>query len=294
MKSRKNRDQMVIATKFTSPWQSYKGFDGRIDANFVGSGSKSLRLSVRDSLEKLQTDYIDLLYVHWYDFTNSVEELMLSLNDLIREGKVLYIGASDLPAYFVAKCNQYARDHGLRGFVVYQGKWSAADRDFERDILHLAREDGMALCPWGALGGGQFKTQSMRDEMEKNNEKGRMARVKNPKAEAVSTVLEKIASTKDGKPNITSIALAYVVHKQPHVFPIVGGRKVEHLKGNIEALKIELSDEEIKEIEAAVEFDPGFPFNTFGTTPEGHMLLSMSAHTDYVSKQPPIHPSKSK
>lgn len=294
MKLHNNRDQIVLATKFTSPWQSYKGHDKRIDANFMGSGSKSLRLSVRDSLEKLQTDYIDLLYVHWYDFTSSVEELMLSLNDLIREGKVLYLGASDLPAYFVAKCNQYARDHGLRGFVVYQGKWSAANRDFERDILHLAREDGMALCPWGALGGGQFKTQAMRDEMEKNNEKGRQSFGKNPKAEAVSSVLEKIASKKDGNPNITSIALAYVVHKQPYVFPIVGGRKVEHLKANIAALKIELTDEEMKEIESAIEFDPGFPFNAFGTGPEGHMMLTMSAHTDYVSKQQPIRPSKSK
>lgn len=294
MKKRNNRDQMVIATKFTSPWQAHKGWDKHINANFVGSGTKSLRMSVRDSLKKLGTDYIDILYVHWYDHTSSVQELMLSLNDLLREGKVLYLGASDLPAYFVAKCNQYARDHGLRGFVVYQGKWSAADRDFERDILHLVKEDGMALAPWGALGGGLFKTHAKREEMKKNDEQGRIAIMENAKAGPVSDALEKIAAKKNGKPDITSIALAYVMHKAPCVFPIVGGRKIDHLKGNIEALKIDLSTEEIDEIDGAVEFDLGFPWSAFGTHPNQSFLLNMAVHTDYVDQVVPIHPSKSK
>ena len=292
MKARGNRDQIVLATKYTSNYQTYKGFDKHIPSNFGGNGSKSLHLSVRNSLKNLQTDYIDLLYVHWWDFTTSIPEMMLSLNDLCRQGKVLYLGASDLPAYVVSKANQYARDHGLRQFVVYQGRWSAANRDFERDILSVCREDGMGLAPWGALGGGAFKTQAQREAMEKEGEKGRSVNPRNTgeNTAKVSAALERIAERK--KTALTSVAMAYVMHKAPYVFPIVGGRKLEHLQGNIEALGLELSEEEMKEIDDAVPFDPGFPFNTFGKSPEENFLLKAMGTFDYVPAQQPIKPAK--
>ena len=85
---------------------------------------------------------------------------MKSLNTMADQGKVLYLGVSDTPAWIVSKANQYARDHGMRQFVVYQGKWSAAERSFERDIIHMVEAEGMALAPWSALGGGNFKTVS--------------------------------------------------------------------------------------------------------------------------------------
>ena len=292
MKARDNRDQIVLATKYTSNYQTFKGFDKHIPANFGGNGSKSLHLSVEASLKKLQTSYIDILYVHWWDFTTSIEEMMLSLNTLVQQGKVLYLAASDLPAYVVAKANQFARDHALRPFVLYQGKWSAANRDFERDILDLCREEGMGLAPWGALGGGQFKSAAQREEMEKSGEQGRnTAGRENPVAQKVSPVLEKIAEKK-GASHMTGAALAYVMHKAPYVFPIVGGRKLEQLKGNIDALSIELTDEEIQEIEDAAPFDPGFPYNTFGRRAQENRLLKGMANTDYVEHPKPIKPHK--
>lgn len=105
-----------------------------------------MHTSVAASLKKLQTDYIDLLYVHWWDFSASIPELMQSLNHLVVQGKVLYLGVSDTPAWVVSKANQYARDHGLRQFCVYQGRWSAASRDFERDIIPMCRDEGVSLC----------------------------------------------------------------------------------------------------------------------------------------------------
>lgn len=111
MVSRKNRDQMVIATKFTTNYKSYN--KGQINVNYGGNGLKSMRVSVEDSLKKLQTTYIDLLYIHWWDYTVSIPELMQGLNDLVSSGKVTYLGVSDAPAWVVAKANQYARDHGL-------------------------------------------------------------------------------------------------------------------------------------------------------------------------------------
>jgi aryl-alcohol dehydrogenase-like predicted oxidoreductase len=82
---------------------------------------------------------------------------MQSLNSLVTEGKVLYLGISDAPAWIVSQANEYARQNSLRQFSVYQGQWSAAQRDFERDIIPMCQHEGMALAPWGALGGGYFK-----------------------------------------------------------------------------------------------------------------------------------------
>lgn len=147
---------MVVATKFTS---AYKVFSepSLQQSNFGTNNSKSLALSVEASLRKLQTHYIDVLYVHYWDMTTGVEELMQSLNHLIASGKVLYLGISDCPAWVVVKANDYARHHGLRPFSVYQGRWSAAERDFERDIIPMCIDQGMGIAPWGALGGGYFK-----------------------------------------------------------------------------------------------------------------------------------------
>lgn len=118
---------------------------------------------------------------------------MRSLNTLADQGKILYLGVSDTPAWIVSKANQWARDHGMRPFVVYQGRWSAAERDFERDIIPMCEAEGMALAPWGALGGGYFKTEEQRNAQE-----GR--KFAEPPSEAhakVATVLEKIAKEKN-------------------------------------------------------------------------------------------------
>jgi aryl-alcohol dehydrogenase-like predicted oxidoreductase len=98
---------------------------------------------------------------------------MQSLDHLVKAGKVLYLGASDTPAWVVAKANQYARDYGLRQFSVYQGLYNAANRDAEREILPMLRDEGMSFAPWAALGGGKFKTKEQVEAMEKAGDKGR-------------------------------------------------------------------------------------------------------------------------
>ena len=128
---------------------------------------------------------------------------MKSLNTLADQGKILYLGVSDTPAWIVSKANQWARDHGLRQFVVYQGRWSAADRDFERDIIPMCEAEGMGLAPWGALGGGDFKTEEQKKLQEGRN-MAVMGRPPNEKAAAVAKVLEKVATRKGTI--ITSVA----------------------------------------------------------------------------------------
>jgi diketogulonate reductase-like aldo/keto reductase len=145
----------------------------------------------------------------------------------------------------------------------------------------MCKAEGMGIAPWGALGGGMFKSE---EQMQAYGAAGRQI----PQSEqhrAVSKVLESIANRQNTA--ITSVALAYVMHKTPYVFPIVGGRKLEHLRGNIEALAVRLSDEEIKEIESAYPFDFGFPHNFLWdsdgvSNPQEIRLVQMSGTVDFV------------
>ncbi|KAK1089605.1 hypothetical protein LTR48_000365 [Friedmanniomyces endolithicus] len=314
MERRGVRNEIVLATKYTT---GYIGANaGAVQSNYAGNNTKSLHVSVEASLKKLRTSYIDILYLHWWDFTTSVPEIMTSLNSLADRGKVLYLGISDTPAWLVSKANQYARDHGLRPFVVYQGRWSAALRDFERDIIPMCEAEGMGIAPWGVLGGGHFKTE---EQMRK--EEGRKAFMPATDAEmAVSKVLERIAkgkgrvmtsiayvsppslftrttSTLEPERANLDVSLAYCMQKTPNVFPIVGGRKVEQLQGNIAALSIKLSAQEIEAIEEAYPFDYGFPLNFLfigQKQPSRYgndvLLTKMSAHLDVVQRPRAIEP----
>ncbi|KAJ5272385.1 hypothetical protein N7478_007510 [Penicillium angulare] len=281
MEKRGVRDEIILATKYTSPYVLHD--KSKIQANYIGNNAKSLKTSVEASLRKLRTDYIDLLYVHWWDWSTSVEEVMTSLNHLVTSGKVLYLGISDTPAWVVSKANQYARDNGLRPFSVYQGQWNAARRDFERDIIPMCAAEGMGLCPWGSLGSGAFKTVAQREELDKNGNPGRQVATREIDIE-VSKVLEKIATRHNS--TITSVALAYVMHKFPYVSPIVGGRKVEHLHGNIKALELQLEQQDIDHIEGAYEFDIGFPMafllsDSTEAHPQNSRFLKSAARMDY-------------
>lgn len=174
-----------------------------------------------------------------------------------------------MPAWVVSAANTYATDHGKTPFVIYQGRWNVMVRDFEREIIPMCRQFGMALAPWDVLGGGKFQTKKAIEERKKNGETLRgftPARDQTPDEEKVSEALAKVAS-EHGIESVTAIALAYVLHKAANVFPIVGGRKVEHLSDNIRALSIRLTDEQIKYLEGVKPFDLGFPLNFIGQDP---------------------------
>lgn len=268
MTERKNRDVMFIATKYTTGYRNYPGAEGPgRSVNFCGNSRKSLHLSVRDSLKKLQTDYIDLLYLHWWDWTTSIPEVMDSLHILVQQGKVLYLGISDTPAWIVSAANTYAQQHGKTPFSVYQGRWNILSRDFERDIIPMARHFGMALCPWDVIGGGRFQSKKQLEERKKNNEGIRtMLGGEQTEDEArASAALEKVGNEVGA--SLSAVAIAYVMQKAPNVFPLVGGRKKEHLDDNIKALSIRLTDKQIEELEKAKPFDIGFPMNFVGEDP---------------------------
>ncbi|KAK0457542.1 Aldo/keto reductase [Desarmillaria tabescens] len=284
------RDQLVIATKYTA---NYKRGDNSIaqKVNYVGNSSKSLYLSVEASLKKLRTDYIDILYLYWWDWDTSVREVMDNLHYLVSLRKVLYLGISDAPAWVVAQANQYALDNGKTPFVVYQGRWNVMERSFERDIIPMAREFGMALAPWDVLAAGRFRTDEEEQKRRETGEKGRtISRPDWERSELevkVSKALEVVASEVGAQGNLTAVAIAYVMHKTPYVFPIIGGRKVEHLKANIQALDIRLTDKQMEYLEIVVPFDPGFPSSMIGDgTTHNRMLLAVAK----MAKQPKPQP----
>ena len=155
METRGIRDQMVVATKYTMSHKQYE-IDQKgegIGSNYGGNHAESLHISLRDSLRKLRSDYIDILHVHWWDYTTSIEEMMRSLDDVVRSRKVLYLGISDAPAWIVAKANQYARDHALTPFVIYRGLWNVMVRDMEAILFRCALTRDSPLHPGVLLAG---------------------------------------------------------------------------------------------------------------------------------------------
>ncbi|GLB45500.1 putative aryl-alcohol dehydrogenase [Lyophyllum shimeji] len=275
------RDQLFIATKYTT---NFKRHDNSIaqKVHYTGNNVKSMHLSVEASLKKLRTSHIDLLYVHWWDWDTSIEEVMPGLHALVLAGKVLYLGISDTPAWIVSKANQYAYDHTLTPFAVYQGAWNVMNRDLERDVIPMARSEGMAITPWNAVASGKFRTTAEEEKRRETGEEGRKLTgpwERDEKAKKVSAALEKVA--KDvGTQHITAVALAYLLQKAPRVFPLIGGRKVEHLRANIEALNINLSKEQMAYLESASEFDPGFPSNFVGDGTEQPYLMKAAANVE--------------
>ncbi|OAX40954.1 Aldo/keto reductase [Rhizopogon vinicolor AM-OR11-026] len=287
------RDQLVIATKYTTNFK--RGSPETQKVSYTGNNVKSMRISIEASLKKLRTSYIDILYLHWWDFDTSIEEVMNGLHILVQQGKVLYLGISDTPAWIVSKANQYARDHGKTPFVIYQGAWNVMERSFERDIIPMARAEGMALAPWNVLASGKFRTDDEENKRRETGERGRELMVssweRTETEKKMSRALEQVAR-EVGASNITAVAIAYVMQKTPYVFPIVGGRKVEHLQGNLQALDISLTDKQIEYLESIIPFDPGFPTTMIGDGTSPNMLLANTAHFQKVPRVKAIRPSK--
>lgn len=215
---------------------------------------------------------------------------MRALNLLVTSRQVLYLGISDTPAWLVVKCNDYAREHNLTPFSIYQGRWGAGCRDLERDVVPMCVSEGMAIAPWGVLGGGGFKKEDAREkEGRRTIQVGSKTR-----DEQVRAVLEGVAKRHDT--TATSVALAYVMGKAPYVFPIVGGRKVEYLEQNIEALKLRLSGEDVKEVDNAYGWENGFPHdflaggNDMVTGPQHVAFNTRHGYFDYVQAPQAILP----
>ncbi|TCD63450.1 hypothetical protein EIP91_005391 [Steccherinum ochraceum] len=316
MEERGIRDHIVISTKYTTNFKRAEGPEFGQKTHYTGNNMKALHISVEASLKKLRTSYIDILYVHWWDWATSVEEVMNGLHHLVAQGKVLYLvhsllhplhptnvdkvvlgqGISDTPAWIVTRANAYARLTGKTPFVVYQGHWNILTRDLERDILPMARMEGMAIMPWGVLAGGKIRSDAEEERRKKTGDNGivvvpGMAWERTPEERKVCLALEKVAA-EVGVQSITAVAIAYLMQKTPYVFPLVGGRKPEQLLQNIEALDISLSQEQVAFLDDASPFSPGFPYTGFGDGSDYNFLAKTAGVFDRWPRAEALRPSK--
>jgi aryl-alcohol dehydrogenase-like predicted oxidoreductase len=251
-----DRDHWVVATKYTL-WTR------RDDPNFSGNHRKNMIQACEASLERLGTDYIDLYWVHAWDFTTPIEEVMRGLDDLVSAGKVLYVGISDTPAWIVSRANTIADFRGWSPFVGLQIRYSLIDRTAEADLLPMARALDLAVTPWSVLGAGVLTGKYSRgNQPEEGRAKaGAATRERNLEiAETVVSIAEEMGCTP------SQVAIAWVRQQDGVVIPLIGARNLPQLTDNLGALEVRLSDDQLATLDDVSRIDLGFPHN-FVTDP---------------------------
>jgi aryl-alcohol dehydrogenase-like predicted oxidoreductase len=242
-----DRDHFVLATKY-----ALKDRNG--DPNFAGNHRKNLMRSVRDSLQRLNTEYIDLLWLHAWDFTTSEEEVMRGLDDLISRGLVHYIGISDTPAWIVSRANTIAEMRGWNRFAALQIEYSLLQRSPERDLLPMAEALNLAVTPWAPLAGGALSGKYIRQEPGRVKEESirRSEWANGIVAEVVS-----LANKLDCSP--AQVALSWVRQQGQQVIPIVGARRPEQLLDSLGCLNVTLGADDMALLDKASAIELGFP-----------------------------------
>ena len=246
-----DRDRFVVATKYTLS-------ERPTDPNFGGNHRKNMFRSIEGSLERLKTDHVDLLWLHMWDGVTPVDEVLRALDDLVRAGKILYIGISDTPAWVVAQANAIADLRGWSRFVAYQGEYSLASRAPERDILPMTRALDMAFTPWGMLEGGELTGKYNLPSKEEKRSTDTSPRIKSLATELMA-VAEEIGHTP------SQVAINWV-RQQPYlVIPILGARSRNQIIDNMGCLDFELTPEQLTRLSDASPIDLGFPHSFLGS-----------------------------
>lgn len=244
-----NREHVVLATKYTDHAPTK-------DPNASGNHRKNLVQSLDASLERLDTDYIDLYWVHTPDFMTPIEEVMRALDDQVRQGKILYVGISDAPAWLVAQANTLASLRGWTPFVATQVEYNLAERTSEREIIPMSQAFDIGVLAWSPLasglltgkytrerGGGEKRldTAAFKEQNERNLSIAR----------AVDEIADELGATS------AQIALAWV--RQRGASPILGARKLSQLEDNLKVLDIELEEAHMQRLNDVSAIDLGFP-----------------------------------
>jgi aryl-alcohol dehydrogenase-like predicted oxidoreductase len=246
------RDRLTIATKFSG--NLYPG-----DPNGGGSGRKALINACDNSLRRLQTDYIDLYWLHVWDANTPIEETMAGLDDLVRAGKVRYLGVSDTPAWKIVEANLIARFRGWSAFIGLQIEYSLLERSVEQELVPMAGEFGLGITPWSPLKNGVLSGKYTRrnDGQQKADRGAILDGFLNEKTYEVVDELEIIA--KAHETTVACVALAWV-RAQPAVTSIIiGSRRLSQLDDNIRAVDVNLTTEELTRLNALTEPTLGFP-----------------------------------
>jgi aryl-alcohol dehydrogenase-like predicted oxidoreductase len=259
-RDRRKRDRVVIATKFTTSM-----FLG--DPNAGGASRKAIIAQCEESLRRLQTDYIDLYWLHAWDRTTPIEETMRALDTLVEQGKVRYLGFSDTPAWKVAQAQTMALLRGWSPLVALQIEYSLLQRTVEGELVPMAQELGLGITPWGPLRGGALSGKYKRADKGKH-EAGRGARVTSyldDRTFDLLDVMERIAG--ELGTTVPRVALSWVQNRPGVASTIIGARTMEQLDDNLGALDVKLTPEHVKALDAASKPTLSFPADMLSAVP---------------------------
>lgn len=247
------RDKTVVATKYTLAMDHE-------DLNTAGNHRKNLVRSVEQSLRRLKTDYIDLLWVHAWDENTPYQETMRALDDMVRSGKVLYIGVSDTPAWLVSASNVLAELRGWSPYVGLQIEYSLLQRTPERDLLPMAEEFGLSVLAWAPLAAGVLTGKYTRAGVDNdslragnNEQRGRTSEASLRVARAVDAVADELGASS------AQVATAWVQAQGYRYIPIVGARKLEQIVDSLGSPTITLGDAHLETLDEVSRVDMGFP-----------------------------------
>lgn len=259
-----NREELIIATKV-------RGASGE-GQNRLGLSRKHIRKAVRDSLERLKTDYIDLYQVHAYDPATSLEETMRILNDLVDEGLILYIGASNFRGWQLQKALDLSRELGLLPFRCLQPQYSLLCRATEFELMPVCSSEGLGVIPWSPLKGGWLSgkyTKDMKDPPAKTRlgdaaqagDRERWDAFNNEKTWTVLDTLREVAARE--QKSMSQTALNWLLQKKGVTAPIIGARSIEQLHENMGATGWSLKRESVQALDAASQPEVSYPYDTF-------------------------------
>ena len=257
------RERIVLATKFT--FNTDHG-----DPNAGGNSRKNIHRALEDSLRRLQTDYLDLYWMHVWDTVTPVEEVVSTLEDLIRAGKIRYYGFSDTPAWYGARAKTLAEREGRSGLIALQLEYSLAERNIEREHVPAAQELGLGICPWSPLAGG-FLTGKYKQKGETGEGEGRLEITKddaNPIFQRFTTrnwqilkVLSDVA--KQINRPASQVALNWVATQPGITSTIIGASKLSQLEDNLRYAEFEIPAELRQKLDEVSGIELSHPYGFF-------------------------------
>ena len=253
-----HRDSIVLATKYTN------AAPGK-DANAAGNHRKSMMLAVEASLKRLRTEYIDLYWLHIWDQITPIEEVMRAFDDLVRQGKILYAGVSDMPAWLVAKANTLAELRGWCSFVGLQIEYSLIERTPERDLLPMAADLGVGVTAWSPLAGGVLTGKQLEPGGAKDSRQANASMQQFLKSDARKEAIarEVVAVARESGHSPAQVALAWLRQRAEPVIPIIGARKLAQVKDNLACVDVKLTPTQIDRLDAVSKIELGFPLDMF-------------------------------
>jgi aryl-alcohol dehydrogenase-like predicted oxidoreductase len=253
-----HRDEVVLATKYTN------AAPGK-DPNAGGNQRKNMMQAVEASLKRLKTDAIDLYWLHIWDQLTPVEEVMRAFDDLVRQGKVLYVGVSDAPAWWVAQANMLASLRGWSPFIGLQIEYSLVERTVERELIPMAKALGLSLVAWSPLAGGvltgKYNDGQATGDARYASEMMRSFLPESERQERIVAALRKV-SGQTGR-SLAQVALAWLRYRDIAVIPIIGARKLSQFEDNLASLSLALTSEQLKALDEASQVELGFPHDFY-------------------------------